>query len=78
MKGDKKTKGKSPRPPEVREVQPNIAERKRTEETFEKPQEYNESIMETIREPLLVLASDLRVLSANRSFYDTFKVTLML
>jgi PAS domain S-box-containing protein len=32
--------------------------------------------VETIREPLLVLASDLSVLSANRSFYDTFKVTL--
>ncbi len=33
-----------------------------------------EDIVETIREPLLVLASDLRVISANRSFYDLFKV----
>jgi two-component system cell cycle sensor histidine kinase PleC len=57
-------------------LQAQIAERKRTEETFEKAQEYTDGIMETIREPLLVLASDLRVLSANRSFYDTFKVTL--
>ena len=56
-------------------LQAQIAERKRTEETFEKAQKYTESIVETIREPLLVLASDLRVLSANRSFYDTFKVT---
>lgn len=56
-------------------VQAQIAERKRAEETFEKAQEYTESIVETIREPLLVLASDLRVLSANRSFYDTFEVT---
>jgi PAS domain-containing protein len=57
-------------------LQAQIAERKRAEETFEKAQEYTESIVETIREPLLVLASDLKVLSANRSFYDTFKITL--
>ncbi|MFA5863355.1 MAG: response regulator [Phycisphaerae bacterium] len=34
-----------------------------------------EDIVETAREPLLVLDSDLRVLLANRSFYDSFKVT---
>ena len=34
-----------------------------------------EDIIETVREPLLVLDSDLRVLKANRSFYDSFKVT---
>jgi PAS domain S-box-containing protein len=56
-------------------LQAQIAERKRAEETFEKAQEYTEGIVETIREPLLVLDSDLRVLSANRSFYDTFEVT---
>lgn len=33
-----------------------------------------EDIVETIHEPLLVLNSDLKVLSANRSFYETFKV----
>ena len=37
--------------------------------------EYAENIVETVREPLLVLDSDLKVLSANQSFYDTFKVT---
>ena len=57
-------------------LQAQIAKRKRAEETFEKAQKYTDGIVETIREPLLVLASDLRVLSANRSFYDTFKVTL--
>jgi len=36
--------------------------------------EYSESIVDTIREPLLVLGADLRVLSANRSFYRMFKV----
>ncbi|MGA2318951.1 MAG: hypothetical protein ABSG71_21590 [Thermodesulfobacteriota bacterium] len=35
----------------------------------------NADIIETVREPLLVLDSDLRVLSANRSFYESFKVT---
>lgn len=34
-----------------------------------------EHFVETAREPYLVLDSDLRVLSANRSFYDSFKVT---
>ncbi|MHB8277373.1 MAG: PAS domain-containing protein, partial [Candidatus Humimicrobiaceae bacterium] len=32
-------------------------------------------IIQTVREPLLVLDSDLRVISANRSFYNFFKVT---
>ncbi len=31
--------------------------------------------METVREPLVVLNSDLKILTANHSFYDTFKVT---
>ncbi len=40
-------------------LQVQIAERKRDEETFEKAQKYAESIVETIREPLLVLTGDL-------------------
>jgi PAS domain-containing protein len=57
-------------------LQAQIAERKRAEETFEKAQEYTESIVETIREPLIVLTPDLKVVSANRSFYETFQVAL--
>ncbi|MHB8092566.1 MAG: ATP-binding protein [Syntrophales bacterium] len=34
----------------------------------------NKDIIDSIREPLLVLDSDLRVLSANRSFYNYFQV----
>jgi PAS domain S-box-containing protein len=56
-------------------VQAQIAERKRAEETFERVQKYAESIVETIREPLIVLTPDLRVISANHSFYETFQVT---
>jgi hypothetical protein len=32
------------------------------------------AIVDTVREPLLVLDKDLRVLAASRSFYRTFKV----
>ena len=35
-----------------------------------------EDIVETVREPLLVLDSGLTILIANHSFYDTFKVTM--
>jgi PAS domain-containing protein len=33
-----------------------------------------DDIVDTVREPLLVLDADLRVQRANRSFYQTFKV----
>jgi len=36
--------------------------------------EYAESIFNTVREPLIVLDQDLRVVTASRSFYDFFKV----
>src|SRR3954451_7818403 len=34
-----------------------------------------DSIVDTVREPMLVLSADLRVRRANRSFYRTFRVT---
>ena len=52
-----------------------MAERKRVEEAFIRAQRHAESVVETIREPLLVLTADLKVISANQSFYRTFKVT---
>ena len=55
-------------------LQAEITERKRAEDTFEKAQKYATSIVETIREPLLVLTADLKVISANQSFYQTFQV----
>ena len=36
---------------------------------------YAQNIVDTVREPLLVLDADLRVISANASFYKTFQVT---
>jgi formate hydrogenlyase transcriptional activator len=56
-------------------LQAQVVERKRAEETLEKAQKHVESIVKTIREPLLVLSADLKVISANHSFYQTFKVT---
>jgi PAS domain S-box-containing protein len=41
----------------------------------EESRRYAESIVETVREPLLVLDADLKIISANRNFYKTFKVT---
>lgn len=35
---------------------------------------FAESIVQTVREPLLVLDEKLRVKTANRAFYDTFQV----
>ena len=35
-----------------------------------------QGIVDTVREPLVVLNAELRVLTANRSFYQTFHVSL--
>ncbi len=40
----------------------------------EKPIDYAESIINTLREPLIVLDQDLRVVTVSRSFYEFFKV----
>jgi PAS domain S-box-containing protein len=48
---------------------------KRAERAVQEAREYAENILGTVREPLLVLDTDLRVISANRSFYRIFQVT---
>ena len=42
--------------------------------TFKAAQEVAESLVNTVREPLIVLDGDLRVVSANDAFYNTFQV----
>jgi PAS domain-containing protein len=42
--------------------------------TVIKSQEYAESIINTVREPLIALDQDLRVVSVSRLFYEVFKV----
>ena len=48
---------------------------KQAEQLARDAQVYAESIVATVREPLLVLDDNLRVRSANRAFYDMFAVT---
>jgi two-component system, chemotaxis family, CheB/CheR fusion protein len=48
----------------LREQQPRQAAR-----------DYAENIIATIREPLVVLDGELRIVSASRAFYQTFQVT---
>ena len=45
-----------------------------TQKSAEEALEYAESMINTVREPLIVLDQDLRVVTASRSFYETFKV----
>ncbi len=52
----------------------DITERRQAEQIMESAREYAESIVATVREPLVILDSKLHVRSANRSFYKTFKV----
>jgi PAS domain-containing protein len=48
---------------------------KQLEAEIQDARQYAENIVETVRKPLVVLNSDLKILTANHSFYDTFKVT---
>jgi PAS domain S-box-containing protein len=51
----------------------DITQRKQQEKLVEDARDYAESILETLREPFLVLDKSLRVVSANRSFYQQFQ-----
>ncbi|MHA1342804.1 MAG: PAS domain S-box protein, partial [Promethearchaeota archaeon] len=51
----------------------DITEQKKAERILKESREYAESIVNTIREPLIVLDKNLKIISANKSFYETFK-----
>ncbi len=53
----------------------DIGHRVRAEAEVRRARDLAEGIVETIREPLLVLDGDLQVVSANRAFYHRFQVT---
>jgi PAS domain S-box-containing protein len=53
----------------------DITERKRLEDELRDASEYAQNIVNTVREPLVVLDDKFRVVSTNRSFSSTFKVT---
>ena len=52
-----------------------ISERERAEQSAQRALDYAEGIVNTVREPLVVLDPTFRVVSANSSFYRTFRVT---
>jgi PAS domain S-box-containing protein len=51
----------------------DVSEHKKREKIIQDAFEYASNILETQREPFLVLDKDLSVVSANRSFYQTFQ-----
>ena len=53
----------------------DITERKQTADAINEARIYAETIVETIRQPLLVLDSELRIRSANRAFHKLFAVS---
>ena len=53
----------------------DVSERQRLVQGIEEARVFAEGIVQTVREPLVVLDSDLRVRTANPSFYHTFGVT---
>ncbi len=52
----------------------DITERKTWEEEIRQSRDFAERIIDTLQESLVVLEPDLTVRSANRSFYETFKL----
>jgi len=51
-------------------------EPKLTEELWKKSWTYIKTVVDVVREPVLILNSDLRVMAANESFFRTFQVEL--
>jgi PAS domain S-box-containing protein len=58
----------------VRELEKEIFKHKRVEQALTELREYAENIVATVREPLVILDADLRVVSTNHSFYEVFAV----
>jgi PAS domain S-box-containing protein len=53
----------------------DISQRRALERALDTSLDYADDIIATLREPFVVLDADLRVKTANRSFYDTFHVS---
>jgi signal transduction histidine kinase/DNA-binding response OmpR family regulator len=52
----------------------DVTDRRRAQSSLEQIEMYAQNIVDTVREPLLILDGQLRVHSANRAFYQTFHV----
>ncbi len=53
----------------------DITERRRAEQLIQDTLSYAENIIATLREPFIVLDNTLRIKTANRCFYETFRVS---
>ena len=53
----------------------DVSERKRHEKALQKALAYADDIIATVRHPFLVLDKNLRVRTANQSFYESFRVS---
>src|SRR3954453_17389389 len=53
----------------------DVTERRRSEADLKAIETYAQNIVDTVREPLLILDTTLRVRSGNRAFYETFNVS---
>ncbi|OHB64568.1 MAG: hypothetical protein A2Y76_11105 [Planctomycetes bacterium RBG_13_60_9] len=60
------------RPAAILEIDNDITDRKRVEQEMAEARQFAENIVNTIQEQLVVLDPHLRVISANRSFHETF------
>jgi len=53
----------------------DVTERRRAERLVAEIETYAQNVVDTVREPLLIMDTRLRVRSANRAFYQAFQVT---
>jgi len=53
----------------------DVTEKRRSQQLLEQIESYAQDVVDTVREPLLILDSSLRVHSANRAFYQTLHVS---
>ena len=53
----------------------DVTEQRRAQSLLDQIEAYAQDVVDTVREPLLILDSSLRVHSANRAFYQTFHVS---
>src|SRR5213082_2993157 len=53
----------------------DVTEKRRSEADLKAIETYAQNIVDTVREPLLILDATLRVRSGNKAFYQTFQVS---
>jgi signal transduction histidine kinase len=59
---------------QIKTLEKIVFDYKQAELTIQEAREYAESVIDTVREPLLVLNADLRVITVNRAFCRVFRV----